>query len=172
MVNYYSIPVSPFSMCIFHRSKSFRIGKPVWIQIILKIFLFGPMTPALIRMGDLLYEGQRDGQKDLSSAAALYTLAARRNTPQVCCFEMDFSDSVCIHCVQVCFHSYCSSTGMVQPWPPCWGGLQAATVSIDWPWPFRAVLGRQQFDPEHFVQKVFSEFYVYNTSFGSAVSRF
>ncbi|TNN72974.1 Protein sel-1 3 [Liparis tanakae] len=37
---------------------------------------------ALIRMGDLLYEGQRDGQKDLFSAAATYALAARRNTPQ------------------------------------------------------------------------------------------
>ncbi|XP_034405152.1 protein sel-1 homolog 3 [Cyclopterus lumpus] len=41
-----------------------------------------PDTYALIRMGDLLYEGQRDGQKDLFSAAAMYTLAAGRNEPQ------------------------------------------------------------------------------------------
>ncbi|XP_068571326.1 protein sel-1 homolog 3 [Cebidichthys violaceus] len=41
-----------------------------------------PDTYALIRMGDLLYEGQRDGQKDLFSAAAMYTLAALRNEPQ------------------------------------------------------------------------------------------
>ncbi|XP_068441517.1 protein sel-1 homolog 3 [Clinocottus analis] len=41
-----------------------------------------PDTYALIRMGDLLYEGQRDGQKDLFSAAAMYTLAAERNEPQ------------------------------------------------------------------------------------------
>ncbi|XP_031719436.1 protein sel-1 homolog 3 [Anarrhichthys ocellatus] len=41
-----------------------------------------PDIYALIRMGDLLYEGQRDGQKDLFSAAAMYTLAALRNEPQ------------------------------------------------------------------------------------------
>ncbi|KAL6115894.1 uncharacterized protein ACO6RY_00633 [Pungitius sinensis] len=41
-----------------------------------------PDTYALIRMGDLLYEGRSDGQKELSSAAAMYTRAAVRNEPQ------------------------------------------------------------------------------------------
>ncbi|XP_044210507.1 protein sel-1 homolog 3 [Thunnus albacares] len=41
-----------------------------------------PDTYALIRMGDLWYEGQIDGQKDLFSAAEMYKLAAQRNEPQ------------------------------------------------------------------------------------------
>ncbi|XP_056229263.1 protein sel-1 homolog 3 [Seriola aureovittata] len=41
-----------------------------------------PDTNALIRMGDLLYEGQVDGQKNLFSAAEMYKLAALRNKPQ------------------------------------------------------------------------------------------
>lgn len=44
------------------------------------------MSPALIRMGDLLYEGHDDRQKDLFSAAEMYTQAALRNEPQVCFF--------------------------------------------------------------------------------------
>lgn len=34
-------------------------------------------------MGDLMYEGQVDGQKDLFPAAEMYKLAALRNNPQV-----------------------------------------------------------------------------------------
>ncbi|XP_040902663.1 protein sel-1 homolog 3 [Toxotes jaculatrix] len=41
-----------------------------------------PDTYAFIRMGDLLYEGLVDGQKDLFSAAEMYKLAALRNDPQ------------------------------------------------------------------------------------------
>nr|XP_020472495.1 protein sel-1 homolog 3-like [Monopterus albus] len=41
-----------------------------------------PDTYALIRLGDLLYEGRGDGQKDLISAAEMYKLAALRNDPQ------------------------------------------------------------------------------------------
>ncbi|GAA6232699.1 protein sel-1 homolog 3-like [Lates japonicus] len=41
-----------------------------------------PDTYALIRMGDLLYEGQVDRQKDLFSAAEMYKLAALRDEPQ------------------------------------------------------------------------------------------
>nr|XP_040048705.1 protein sel-1 homolog 3 [Gasterosteus aculeatus aculeatus] len=41
-----------------------------------------PDTYALIRMGDLLYEGRSDRQKELFSAAAMYTRAAVRNNPQ------------------------------------------------------------------------------------------
>ncbi|XP_071353270.1 protein sel-1 homolog 3 [Trachinotus anak] len=41
-----------------------------------------PDTYALIRMGDLLYEGQVKGQKNLLSAAEMYKLAALRDEPQ------------------------------------------------------------------------------------------
>lgn len=41
-----------------------------------------PDTYALNRMGDLYYEGQVDRQKDLFTAARMYTLAALRNEPQ------------------------------------------------------------------------------------------
>ncbi|XP_070685648.1 protein sel-1 homolog 3 [Pempheris klunzingeri] len=41
-----------------------------------------PDTYALIRMGDLLYEGWGDKQGDLLSAAEMYTQAALRNDPQ------------------------------------------------------------------------------------------
>ncbi|XP_042342919.1 protein sel-1 homolog 3 [Plectropomus leopardus] len=41
-----------------------------------------PDTYALIRMGDLLYEGQGDGRRDVFSAAKMYTHAALRNDPQ------------------------------------------------------------------------------------------
>nr|XP_019943733.1 PREDICTED: protein sel-1 homolog 3-like [Paralichthys olivaceus] len=41
-----------------------------------------PEPHALIRMGDLLYEGQLDRQKDLFSAAEMYKRAALRNEPQ------------------------------------------------------------------------------------------
>ncbi|XP_067363252.1 protein sel-1 homolog 3 [Channa argus] len=41
-----------------------------------------PDTYALVRMGDLLYEGQGDGQKDLFSAAEMYKQAALRKNPQ------------------------------------------------------------------------------------------
>ncbi|XP_029373460.1 protein sel-1 homolog 3 isoform X2 [Echeneis naucrates] len=41
-----------------------------------------PNTYAFIRMGDLLYDGQVDGQKNSFSAAEMYKLAARRNQPQ------------------------------------------------------------------------------------------
>ncbi|XP_024910994.1 protein sel-1 homolog 3, partial [Cynoglossus semilaevis] len=41
-----------------------------------------PDTYALIKMGDLHYEGQEDGQKDLLSAAQMYKTAALRKEPQ------------------------------------------------------------------------------------------
>ncbi|KAM3615628.1 uncharacterized protein V6R79_005287 [Siganus canaliculatus] len=41
-----------------------------------------PDLYAIIRMGDLLYEGRHDEKKDLFSAAEMYTLAALRNEPQ------------------------------------------------------------------------------------------
>ncbi|XP_035009706.2 protein sel-1 homolog 3 [Hippoglossus stenolepis] len=41
-----------------------------------------PDSYALIRMGDLLYEGQLDRQKDMFSAAEMYKRAALRNEPQ------------------------------------------------------------------------------------------
>lgn len=44
------------------------------------------ISSAFIRMGDLLYEGHGDRQKDLFSAAQMYKQAALRNDPQVCCF--------------------------------------------------------------------------------------
>lgn len=86
-------------------------------------------SPALIRMGDLFYEGQGDMQQDLFSAAEMYTQAALRNEPQVCFFEISvlimyrILSSLCLlvdvhRCTCTC-KTYCSSTGMVQPWPPC-----------------------------------------------------
>ncbi|KAM9852871.1 protein sel-1 homolog 3 [Aulostomus maculatus] len=41
-----------------------------------------PSTYALIRMGDLCYDGQLDGRRDLFSAAQMYKLAALWNEPQ------------------------------------------------------------------------------------------
>ncbi|KAM3875095.1 protein sel-1 homolog 3 [Diretmus argenteus] len=41
-----------------------------------------PDTYALIRMGDLLYEGHDEQQKDMFSAAQMYKLAALRSEPQ------------------------------------------------------------------------------------------
>lgn len=41
------------------------------------------ISPALIRMGDLFYEGHGDRQKDMFSAAEMYKQAALRNEPQV-----------------------------------------------------------------------------------------
>lgn len=40
-------------------------------------------APAFIRMGDLFYERHGNRQKNLFSAAQMYTLAALRNNPQV-----------------------------------------------------------------------------------------
>ncbi|XP_076591823.1 protein sel-1 homolog 3 [Chaetodon auriga] len=54
----------------------------MWRYYNLTIQSQNPDTYALIRMGDLLYEGRRDGQKDLLSAAEMYTLAALRSEPQ------------------------------------------------------------------------------------------
>ncbi|XP_041796910.1 protein sel-1 homolog 3 isoform X2 [Chelmon rostratus] len=54
----------------------------MWRYYNLTIQSQNPDTYALIRMGDLLYEGQGYGQKDLFSAAEMYTLAALRNEPQ------------------------------------------------------------------------------------------
>lgn len=61
---------------------------------------------------------------------------------------------VCI-CVCVC-ESSCSSSGVVQPWPPRWRGLQAAVVSPGRTWPLWAVPGGQEFAPEHVVLEVCS----------------
>ncbi|XP_026150238.1 protein sel-1 homolog 3 isoform X2 [Mastacembelus armatus] len=54
----------------------------MWKYYNLTILSQHPDTYAFIKMGDLLYEGQRDGQKDLFSAAQMYKLAALRNEPQ------------------------------------------------------------------------------------------
>ncbi|XP_059187954.1 LOW QUALITY PROTEIN: protein sel-1 homolog 3 [Centropristis striata] len=54
----------------------------MWRYYNLTIHSQNPDTYALIRMGDLLYEGQGDAQKNLFSAAEMYTLAALRNEPQ------------------------------------------------------------------------------------------
>uniref|UniRef100_A0A3Q1IED6 Uncharacterized protein n=1 Tax=Anabas testudineus TaxID=64144 RepID=A0A3Q1IED6_ANATE len=54
----------------------------VWRYYNLTIQSPNPDTYALIRMGDLLYEGQGDGQKDISSAAEMYKQAALKNEPQ------------------------------------------------------------------------------------------
>ncbi|XP_039985928.1 protein sel-1 homolog 3 [Xiphias gladius] len=54
----------------------------MWRYYNLTIQSQNPDTDALIRMGDLMYEGQVDGQKDLFPAAEMYKLAALRNNPQ------------------------------------------------------------------------------------------
>ncbi|KAM7412825.1 hypothetical protein PAMA_020283 [Pampus argenteus] len=54
----------------------------MWRYYNLTIQSQDPDTYALIKMGDLWYEGQTDGQKDLFSAAEMYKLAAQRNEPQ------------------------------------------------------------------------------------------
>ncbi|KAM9359356.1 protein sel-1 homolog 3 [Symphorus nematophorus] len=54
----------------------------MWRYYNLTIHSQDPDTYALIRMGDLLYEGQGDRQKDLFAAAKMYTQAALRNEPQ------------------------------------------------------------------------------------------
>lgn len=114
-------------------------------------------SPALIRMGDLLYEEQND----FFSAAEMYKQAALRNEPQVRFFNI-WNLAVCasIH-ISVCLSNrycnlYCSSTGVVRPWPPCWTGLQAATVTVDWAGPFRSVPGWEKSTSECLVQKVCS----------------
>ncbi|XP_035536148.1 protein sel-1 homolog 3 [Morone saxatilis] len=53
-----------------------------WRYYNLTIQSQNPDTYAFIKMGDLLYEGHSDGQKDLFSAAEMYMLAALRNEPQ------------------------------------------------------------------------------------------
>ncbi|CAK6968947.1 protein sel-1 homolog 3 [Scomber scombrus] len=54
----------------------------MWRYYNLTIQSQDPNPYALIRMGDLWYEGQTDGQKNLFSAAQMYKLAAQRNEPQ------------------------------------------------------------------------------------------
>lgn len=54
----------------------------MWRYYNLTIQSQNPDTYALIRMGDLLFEGQSDRQKDMSSAAEMYLVAALRNEPQ------------------------------------------------------------------------------------------
>ncbi|KAI3354110.1 hypothetical protein L3Q82_018660 [Scortum barcoo] len=54
----------------------------MWRYYNLTIQNQNPDTYAFIRMGDLLYEGHGDGQRDLFSAAEMYKLAALRNEPQ------------------------------------------------------------------------------------------
>uniref|UniRef100_A0A8P4K9E1 Si:dkey-24p1.6 n=1 Tax=Dicentrarchus labrax TaxID=13489 RepID=A0A8P4K9E1_DICLA len=53
-----------------------------WRYYNLTIQSQNPDTYALIKMGDLLYEGHSDRQKDCFSAAEMYMLAALRNEPQ------------------------------------------------------------------------------------------
>ncbi|KAE8295067.1 hypothetical protein D5F01_LYC05992 [Larimichthys crocea] len=53
----------------------------MWRYYNLTIQSKNPEPYALIRMGDLLYEGHDDRQKDLFSAAEMYTQAALRNEP-------------------------------------------------------------------------------------------
>ncbi|XP_070762454.1 protein sel-1 homolog 3 [Enoplosus armatus] len=54
----------------------------MWRYYNLTIQSQNPDTYALIRMGDMLYEGQGVGQKDMFSAAEMYKLAALRKEPQ------------------------------------------------------------------------------------------
>ncbi|XP_069017333.1 protein sel-1 homolog 3 isoform X1 [Embiotoca jacksoni] len=54
----------------------------MWRYYNLTIQSQNPDTYAFIRMGDLLYEGHGGRQKDLFSAAQMYTQAALRNNPQ------------------------------------------------------------------------------------------
>ncbi|KAG8001874.1 Protein sel-1-like protein 3 [Nibea albiflora] len=54
----------------------------MWRYYNLTIQSKNPDPYALIRMGDLLYEGHDDRQKDLFSAAEMYTQAALGNEPQ------------------------------------------------------------------------------------------
>ncbi|XP_060928555.1 protein sel-1 homolog 3 [Limanda limanda] len=54
----------------------------MWRYYNLTIQSQNPDSYALIRMGDLLYDGQLDRQKDLFSAAEMYKRAALRNEPQ------------------------------------------------------------------------------------------
>ncbi|XP_008274864.1 protein sel-1 homolog 3 [Stegastes partitus] len=54
----------------------------MWRYYNLTIQSQDPDTYAFIRMGDLLYDGRDDRQKDLLSAARMYTLAALRKNPQ------------------------------------------------------------------------------------------
>ncbi|XP_029923078.1 protein sel-1 homolog 3 [Myripristis murdjan] len=54
----------------------------MWRYYNLTIQSQNPDTYALIRVGDLLYEGQNEREKDLSSAAQMYKLAALREDPQ------------------------------------------------------------------------------------------
>lgn len=49
---------------------------------------------------------------------------------------------------------YCCTTGIVQPWPPCWRGLQAAAASAGWTRPLRTLSGWGQCASNHFVHKV------------------
>ncbi|XP_041850144.1 protein sel-1 homolog 3 [Melanotaenia boesemani] len=54
----------------------------MWRYYNLTIQSQNPDTYAFIKMGDLLYEGCDSRQKDLISAAQMYTMAALRNNPQ------------------------------------------------------------------------------------------
>ncbi|XP_068173865.1 protein sel-1 homolog 3 isoform X2 [Antennarius striatus] len=54
----------------------------MWRYYNLTIQSQNPNTYALVRMGDLLYQGQGHKKKDLFSAAEKYTQAALRNEPQ------------------------------------------------------------------------------------------
>lgn len=110
-------------------------------------------------MGDLHYEGQEDGQKDLLSAAQMYKTAALRKEPQVYFFIYLFLSLILKQCQtflssHVRLTVYSSISGMVQPWPSHWGGFQAATVDTDRAGYFAALPVGPNSALKCFVQKV------------------
>lgn len=48
------------------------------------------VCPAFTKLGDLLYEGRGRRQRDLTSAAEMYSKAALSKEPQVGVLEIDF----------------------------------------------------------------------------------
>lgn len=110
-------------------------------------------------MGDLHYEGQEDGQKDLLSAAQMYKTAALRKEPQVYFFIYLFLSLILKQCQtflssHVRLTVYSSISGMVQPWPSHWGGFQAAAVDTDRAGYFAALPVGPNSALKCFVQKV------------------
>lgn len=83
---YYNLTIQSQNPDTYGKSPAFKtyMLADLWTKYAVRYLSSNSPSPALIRMGDLLYERQVDRQKDLFSAAEMYKLAALRNKPQVC----------------------------------------------------------------------------------------
>lgn len=66
------------------------------------------MCPAFTKLGDLLYEGWVRRQRDLKSAAEMYSKAALSKEPQVSVLEIDFKPALSIIAPCLCVSLSCT----------------------------------------------------------------